>query len=129
MSSPRAHDASFADTMPSDLDLDVEAERVVGPLHGYHVACYSVPADDGFYAYAKVYTEPLSCVWNTPSPVAKYAAGPFATGDLAIEAVVQKCDVEAVVQKCDVDLRQRVSKANRLTRWLARGAGRGCAQS
>ena len=120
MSSPRAHGASFTDTMPSDLDLDVEAERVVGPLHGYHVACYSVPADDGFYAYAKVYTEPLSCVWNTPSPVAKYAAGPFATGDLAIEAVVQKCDL---------DLRQRVSKANRLMRWLVRGVGRGPAQS
>ena len=120
MDSTRTDGASFTDTMPSDLDLDVEAERVVGPLHGYHVACYSVPADGVFYAYAKVSTEPLTCVWNTPSPVAKYAAGPFATGELAIEAVVQKCDI---------DLRQRVSKANRLMRWLVRGVGRGAGKS
>ncbi len=113
---PGQQGALFADTMPSDLELDVEAERIVGPVQGYWIACYSVQSDGGFYAYAKAYTEPLACVWNTPSPVAKYAAGPFETGELAMQAVVQKCDI---------DLRQRVSKANRLMKWLMRSVGRG----
>jgi hypothetical protein len=114
MRSTAAQGALFADTMPSDLGLDVEAERVVGPINGYWIACYSVQSDEGYFAYAKAYTEALACVWNTPSPVAKYAAGPFESGEIALEAVIQKCDL---------DLRQRVSKANRLLRWLGRYKG------
>src|SRR3954468_9859698 len=61
-----------ADTMPDDLDLKVRTETLVGPVHGYFLACYSVESGDGFYGYAKVHVHRPTCVWGARPAVAKY---------------------------------------------------------
>ena len=34
--------------------LQTLSERISGPYHGYYVAAYAVPAENGFVGYAKV---------------------------------------------------------------------------
>ena len=101
--------AALAETMPADLELRVDAERLVGPVNGYYLACYTIDTDTGCIGYAKVYTVRPNCVWGTRTAVAKYSAGPFATAEAAINGVVQKCRVELGAQS---------TKANRLYRYL-----------
>lgn len=95
--------------MPSDLELKVEAEKVIGPVHGYHLACYTVGSEQGFHAYAKVFVNPPSSVWSLRQALAKYSAGPFESSELAVQAVIQKCQEQ---------LAERDTKANRLYRYL-----------
>ena len=103
--------AALAETMPADLELRVDAERLVGPVNGYYLACYTIDSDAGCHGYAKVYTVRPTCVWGPRLPVAKYSAGPFATAEAAIQGVVQKCRQE---------LAGPSTKANRLYRYLLR---------
>ncbi|WP_427913598.1 hypothetical protein ACPWT1_01090 [Ramlibacter sp. MMS24-I3-19] len=102
---------ALAETMPADLELRVDVERLVGPVNGYYLACYTIDSDAGCHGYAKVYTVRPTCVWGSRTAVAKYSAGPFATAEAAIEGVVEKCRRELAAQS---------SKANRLYRYLLR---------
>lgn len=101
--------ASLAETMPADLELKVHAERLIGPISGYYLACYTIDTDAGCMGYAKVYANRPQCVWGTRTAVAKYTAGPFGSSEDAINGVVQKCRLE---------LAQRSTKANRLYKYL-----------
>lgn len=103
--------AALAETMPADLELRVDAERLVGPVNGYYLACYTIDSDAGCHGYAKVYTARPNCVWGARLAVAKYSAGPFATAEAAIQGVVHKCRQELAAQS---------TKANRLYRYLLR---------
>ena len=98
-----------AQTMPADLDLKVRTETLVGPVHGYYLACYSVESASGFHGYAKVHVDRPTCVWGPRAALAKYTAGPFATSELALEAVV------ALVK---VELAKRNTRANRMFRYV-----------
>lgn len=103
--------AGLAETMPADLELKVDAERLIGPVNGYYLACYTIDSDAGCHGYAKVYPARPNCVWGARSAVAKYSAGPFATAEAAIQGVVHKCRLELAAQS---------TKANRLYRYLLR---------
>jgi hypothetical protein len=98
-------------TMPGDLELKVQAEKLAGPVHGYHLGCYAIEDEAGFHGYAKVFVNRPSSVWSIRHPLAKYSAGPFASSDQAIEAVVRKCEDQ--LGACE-------TKANRLHRFLLR---------
>jgi hypothetical protein len=98
-----------AETMPADLDLKVRTETLVGPVHGYFLACYSVETSSGFQGYAKVHVQRPTCVWGPRAALAKYTAGPCASSELAIEAVVALADIE---------LAKRDTRANRLYRYV-----------
>ena len=105
----RREGGSAWQTLPCDLELKVEAERIVGPVHGYHLGRYSLATDDGFHGYAKVFVNPPSSPWSVRQPVAKYSAGPFASSQRAVQAVIDKCDLK---------LAERDTKANRAYRFL-----------
>lgn len=62
-------------------------ELVYGPVQGYFLACYTVHAQDGFYAYAKVCEEKPASPWDARG-IAKVAAGPHITRRGAMLAVV-----------------------------------------
>ena len=96
-------------TMPCDLELKVDAERIVGPVHGYHLGCYSVATEDGFHGYAKVYVNPPSSPWSVRHALAKYSAGPFPSSEMAVQAVIHKCELK---------LADRDTRANRAYRFL-----------
>jgi hypothetical protein len=95
--------------MPADLDLKVRTEMVVGPLHGYYLACYVVETSSGFQGYAKVHVHRPTCVWSARPALAKFTAGPCETSDLAIEAVVAAAAVE---------LARQDTRANRAFRYV-----------
>lgn len=99
----------LAETMPADLGLKVDAERLLGPVNGYYLACYTIDTEAGCHGYAKVYTARPTCVWGPRAAVAKYTAGPFESAEAAIQGVVQKCRLELAAQS---------TKANRLYRYL-----------
>lgn len=101
--------AALAETMPADLELKVHAERLIGPIHGYYLACYTIETDAGCLGYAKVFANRPQCVWGARTAVAKYSAGPFGTSEAAIDGVVLKCRQE---------LGERSTKANRLYKYL-----------
>jgi len=95
--------------MPADLDLKVQTETLVGPVHGYFLACYSVETAAGFYGYAKVHVHRPTCVWGVRPAVAKYTSGPCASSDLAIHAVIALAGIE---------LAKRDTRANRVYRYV-----------
>lgn len=68
--------------------MSAPLEKVIGPVLGYHLACYTVAAADGHWGYAKVCPEPPADVWHTPGALAKVAAGPCADAHAALVAVV-----------------------------------------
>jgi hypothetical protein len=65
-------------------------EQITGPICGFHLACYTVEAPEGVFAYAKVCELRPQCVWTAASPVAKVGVGPFAHEAAAIAAVTTK---------------------------------------
>lgn len=82
----------YAKTAPAGLEMvGTTPEHLVGPIHGHHLACYTVRTGRGYVAYAKVYVEQPRCVWTAESPLQKVSAGPFSDSDEALEAVVAKC--------------------------------------
>ncbi len=64
-------------------------EDLVGPVHGFWLACYTVAGPDGHHAYAKVCTRRPSDPWDAEA-LTKIAAGPCATPEDALIAVVLK---------------------------------------
>lgn len=44
--------------------LDPLSERISGPYHGYYVAAYAIPAEEGFFGYAKVFNSPVDDIWR-----------------------------------------------------------------
>lgn len=63
-------------------------EYIAGPIHGFYLACYTVPTSDGHhYGYAKVCTVCPESIWDGGIAVRKVGVGPFATEDQAIVAV------------------------------------------
>lgn len=63
-------------------------EQIAGPVHGFHLACYTVSTDDGFYGYAKICATRPQDVWQASTAVRKLAAGPFLLAKDAMHAVV-----------------------------------------
>lgn len=95
--------------MPSDAELKVRAETVIGPLHGFFLACYVIEAASGFHGYAKVHVHRPACAWGTSLALAKYTAGPCETSQLALHAVIATATVE---------LAKRDTRANRAVRYV-----------
>jgi hypothetical protein len=63
-------------------------EYIAGPIHGFYLACYTVPTHDGHhYGYAKICTVYPESIWDAGIAVRKVGAGPFATEEQAIVAV------------------------------------------
>ena len=65
-------------------------EKVIGPVLGHHLACYTIRRSDGHYAYAKVCDTAPVDVWDTPGALAKVAAGPYPDPEAALVAVVSR---------------------------------------
>ena len=80
-------------------------ERIVGPVLGFYLACYSVEAEEGHYGYVKIYAEKVKSPWDTRRVAAKLAAGPCPTGGGAIEAVSRRAAERLVAR--DAALRGR----------------------
>jgi len=76
----------FVETIPSQPGTTT-FEEVVGPVCGYYLACYTVEAQEGFYAYAKLCVRKPRDVWAAKA-LRKLAAGPCASPEAAITAVV-----------------------------------------
>ena len=68
---------------PGDLH-----EQVIGPVHGYWFACYTVQDDEGYYGYAKLCAERPQDVWDTPGAMVKVACGPYPQPERALVGVV-----------------------------------------
>lgn len=62
-------------------------EQITGPIHGFHIACYTVPTPDGHYGYAKICAGRPKSVWDAGIGVRKVGMGPFATEKEAVVAV------------------------------------------
>lgn len=64
-------------------------ERIVGPLHGFYLACYTAVHDGSHYGYAKVCAGPPGDVWEASYAIRKLTIGPFRTSDQAMNAIVR----------------------------------------
>lgn len=62
-------------------------EYIAGPIHGFYLACYTVPSADGHYAYAKVCVNCPESVWDEGIATRKIGAGPYPTEQHALDAV------------------------------------------
>ena len=62
-------------------------ELITGRIHGYYLACYTVPTRDGHYGYAKICLDRPQCVWEPEFAVRKVSAGPFPEARDALLAV------------------------------------------
>lgn len=65
-------------------------EQITGPIHGFHIACYTIPTSDGHYGYAKICAGRPSSVWDAGIGVRKVGMGPFATEKEAVVAVQEE---------------------------------------
>jgi hypothetical protein len=62
-------------------------EEVLGPVHGFHLACYTVPTPDGYVGYAKIFMYRPTCVWDAGEAIRKVAAGPYESEEDAFRGV------------------------------------------
>ncbi len=62
-------------------------EHIAGPIHGFYLACYTVPCSEGHYGYAKVCARCPESVWQEGIATRKIGAGPCATERHALDAV------------------------------------------
>lgn len=62
-------------------------EQIVGPVHGYYLACYTLEHAGGFYGYAKICLDPVTDIWNTKAE-RKLSAGPCISELDAMNAVL-----------------------------------------
>ncbi len=67
-------------------------ERITGPIHGYHLACYTVETAQGHFGYAKVCASPPDHPWDGTPALAKVAVGPY---PLPLPALVFAADKAA----------------------------------
>jgi hypothetical protein len=65
-------------------------EQITGPIHGFHIACYTVPTSDGHYGYAKICAGRPTSVWDPGIGVRKVGRGPFTTEKEALVAVQEE---------------------------------------
>jgi hypothetical protein len=65
-------------------------EQITGPIHGFHLACYTIDTIDGHYGYAKVCPLRPETVWDAGIGVRKVGMGPFATAEEAVMAVQEE---------------------------------------
>ncbi len=82
-------------------------EKIIGPVHGFHLACYTVATDDGHFGYAKVCMQRPPSVWEATEVLRKVAVGPYEDPQDALLAVLGKCQV-----------RLMHARRSRLARWL-----------
>ena len=75
--------------MPAQAPAD-RHEAVVGPVHGYYFACYTVRDAQGYYGYAKLCADRPEDVWDTPDATAKIGSGPHAHPERALLGVVSR---------------------------------------
>ena len=80
-------------------------ERIVGPVLGFYLACYSVESAEGHYGYVKICTARVKSPWDSPLVAAKLAVGPCASAFDAIEAVSRRATDRLVAR--DAALRFR----------------------
>jgi hypothetical protein len=64
-------------------------EQITGPVHGYWLACYTVQADGGHFAYAKLCIARPDDVWDANYAVRKVTAGPHQDPAEAIRLLVE----------------------------------------
>ena len=64
-------------------------ERIVGPIHGFYLACYTLEDDGRFYGYAKICLNHVTDVW-TARAERKMAAGPCVSELDALNAVIER---------------------------------------
>ncbi len=62
-------------------------EYIAGPIHGFYIACYTVPTREGHYGYAKICALCPESVWDPGIATRKVGKGPYATEEQAIVAV------------------------------------------
>lgn len=65
-------------------------EQITGPIHGFHLACYTVATDAGHYGYAKICAVRPSSVWDAGIGVRKVGSGPYPTEEQAVMAVQEE---------------------------------------
>jgi len=65
-------------------------EQITGPIHGFHLACYTTVTDDGHYGYAKICDSRPTTVWDAGIGVRKVGMGPFPTEQEALAAVQEE---------------------------------------
>lgn len=67
-------------------------EHITGPVFGFFLACYTVQAAEGHYAYAKVCIGEPASVWEPGPTLRKVAAGPCTTELEAVQAVIARTE-------------------------------------
>jgi len=65
-------------------------EKVIGPVLGYYIACYTVRNADGFYGYAKLCADRPPDVWDAPQAMEKVTCGPYPHPERALVGVVSR---------------------------------------
>jgi hypothetical protein len=65
-------------------------EQITGPIHGFHLACYTIATSDGHYGYAKICAVRPETVWDAGIAVRKVGMGPFPTEREAVMAVQEE---------------------------------------
>lgn len=65
-------------------------EQITGPIHGFHIACYTIRTADGHYGYAKICAGRPTSPWDAGIGVRKVGKGPFATEKEAVVAVQEE---------------------------------------
>ena len=78
-------------------------EQITGPVHGFYLACYTVPAKDGHYGYAKICNVCPETVWEPGIAVRKVGVGPFRTEEQAIVAVLAEARRRLAARAAQVD--------------------------
>lgn len=68
-------------------------EKIIGPVHGFHLACYTVATSDGHFGYAKVCAQRPVSVWETGEVLRKLAVGPYEDPQEALIAILGKCHI------------------------------------
>jgi hypothetical protein len=67
-------------------------EHIAGPVLGFYLACYTVEAHEGHFAYAKICPDQPGSVWEPGTCVLKVGAGPFPTAEEALQAVIARSE-------------------------------------
>lgn len=73
--------------LPTPGDLH---EKVIGPVSGYWLACYTVQDGRGYHGYAKLCTQRPDDVWHTLGVATKVACGPYPEPERALVGVVAR---------------------------------------
>jgi hypothetical protein len=67
-------------------------EHIAGPVLGFYLACYTIEAHEGHFAYAKICLDQPTSVWDAGPCVLKVGAGPYPTPEEALLAVIGRSE-------------------------------------